>query len=112
MAALVKSSGKVLDLGRFAGASTLHDLKGECKAGRLPPLTPDEFNRQLEAKSFTSRNADLLTVQALYRHAYETRLGSATELWLRQLGWADADCALLCAVIASGVLHAALTVSN
>ena len=94
----------MLDLGLYACASTLHELKGECKAGRRPPLTTAEFNQQLEAKSFTSRSADLEAVQGLYKRAYESRLGSVTELWLRQLGWTDVDCELLCAVIASSVL--------
>ena len=33
---------------------------------RAPPLTPAEFDRRLETKSFTSRNADLEQVRALY----------------------------------------------
>ena len=106
VAGLVKSSGKVLDLGQYStSATSLLELKSQCKAGRSPPLTPDEFNLRLETKSFTSRNADLEQVKQLYLHAYQTRLGGATELWLRELGWGDAECELLCAVIASGVLH-------
>ena len=59
VAGLVKSSGKVLDLGRYNSASNLEELKRECKAGRSPPLTPSEFNKRLETKSFTSKRATL-----------------------------------------------------
>ena len=104
VAGLVKSSGKVLDLGQHRSASSLEELKRECKTGRPPPLTPDEFNLRLKTKSFTSRSADLEFVQGLYRRAYQTQLGRATELWMRELGWGDLDCELLCAVIADGVL--------
>ncbi|MDC0525770.1 hypothetical protein OAO87_02130, partial [bacterium] len=104
VAGLIKSSGKVLDLGQYYKASNLEELKLECKAGRAPPLTPAEFDRQLETKSFTSKKADLAQVQALYLHAYESRLGRVTELWLRELGWADAECEQLISVIRSGVL--------
>ena len=59
VAGLIKSSGKVLDLEQHRSASSLDELKRECKTGRTPPLTPAEFNRRLETKSFTSRKADL-----------------------------------------------------
>ena len=93
----------MLDLGRYISASNLEELKRECNRARSPPLTPSEFNKRLETKSFTVK-VDLARVQDIYKRAYETRLGNVTELWLRELGWADAECELLIQVIASGVL--------
>ena len=40
----------------------------ECKSQRMPPLLPEDFERALDSKSFTSRNADLEFVGRMYRH--------------------------------------------
>ena len=67
--------------------------------GRAPPLHPDEFARQLEAKAFTSKKADLETVAALYRRAVEKRVGEAELLYYMQLGWGDEEATALAAAL-------------
>ena len=93
----------VLDLGLFSGTkTTLIKFIDECKAGRSPPLAPPAFDAILETKSFTSKNADLDKVKALYAGAFEQRIGQAVELVFNQLGWRDAEVQVL-----SKALHAA-----
>lgn len=105
VAALAKSSSKVLDLSLYDGtAQTLHELKSQCKANRPPLLTPAAFETALESKRFTSRKADVAHVRQLYSSAFERRLGSAKELWFRELGWGNEEVAALVAVVATGVL--------
>ena len=100
---LVKSSSLVLDLGLFSGTKTdIDDVTKECSAGREPPHAPQEFNAIVETKSFTNKAADLETVKSLYAAAFELRIGQAKELLFNQLGWGDAEVAVL-----SKALHAA-----
>ena len=94
---------KVLDLGRFSGTKTDFDgVMKECRAGRSPPLAPPASDAILETKSFTSKNADLDKVKALYAGAFEQRIGQAERLAFGGLGWADAEVKVLCKA-----LHAA-----
>ena len=108
MANLVKSSNKVVDLGKFSGSpvvvktssGTEHraDLVGlleECKAGRRPPLSPAAFTELLETKSFTSKKADLDTVAGLYAAAFERQMSEAVQLFYRGLGWGNAEVGVL-----------------
>ena len=74
----------------------------ECRAGRSPPLAPAAFDAILETKSFTSKNADLDKVKALYAGAFEQRIGQAEELLFNRLDWGDAEVKVLCQA-----LHAA-----
>jgi len=100
---LVKESSLVLDLGLFSGTKTkLWDVDDECRAGRSPPLAPPAFDAILETKSFTSKNADLDKVKALYAGAFEQRIGQAEKLLFNELGWGDAEVKVL-----SKALHAA-----
>ena len=100
---LVKASDFVLDLGLFSGTKTgLFDVLDECKAGREPPHSPQEFNAIVESKSFTNKAADLETVKSLYAAAFELRIGQAKTLYFIGLGWGDAEAAVL-----SKALHAA-----
>lgn len=122
---LVKPYTQVLDLSRYTGgdldtltrttirrsnlrvafATSLPELIRVCRAGRAPPLTPDDFDRRLESKAFTWREADLPTVRRLYRSAFEQRFAQARTLSYLDLGWGDDDACTLCKVIESGALR-------
>jgi len=96
MGALVKQSDKVLDLSLFSGAANnLEGLVEECRAMRPPPLPPVEFASQLEAKSFTSKKADLETVSKLYEMAFTSRVGRVEKLGFGNLGWGDEQAIVL-----------------
>ena len=100
---LVKNSMFVLDLGLFSGTKTfMFEVIDECKVGREPPHAPQDFNAIVETKSFTNKAADLETVKSLYAAAFELRIGQAKELRFDELGWGDAEVAVL-----SKALHAA-----
>ena len=70
-----------------------------------PPLTPEDFCRQLETKSFTSKKADLPTVSSLYKAAFQHRMSTIGELRWRGLGWGDAELLAACKVLATAPLH-------
>ena len=105
---LVKNSLYVLDLGLFSGTKKKFadpygdDVTRECRAVRSAPLAPPAFDAILETKSFTSKNADLDKVKALYAGAFEQRIGQAVELTFSGLRWGDAEVKVLCQA-----LHAA-----
>lgn len=105
VANLVKDYDFCLDLGRL-GAETegWRTIASECQAGRVAPLTPEDFFVQLEQKSFTSKKADLPTVSGLYKAAFDKRFGQATVLRYSGLGWGDAEMVLLSKVVVSGAL--------
>lgn len=98
MGNLVKESCMALDLGNLAACDwhSAGSVTHTCRAGRPPPLHPDEFTRQLGDKSFTSKNADLKMVAALYRRAFETRVAEAEQLVYSGLGWGDDEVKVLC----------------
>ena len=115
---LVKNSIKNFDLAPLAKLALQAETAGTsppdcyaiikaCAAGRLVPLTPSEFAVQLETKSFTSKKADLATVNRLYRQGFERRFGAATSLDYTMGGytesmWGKADALALAKVLASG----------
>ena len=105
LANLVKSSEMVLDLGKL-GAETVgfSQMQRQCAAGRLPPLSPVAFWEHLQAKAFTSRKADLPTVQSLYAAAFSTRLAAAETLDFGGLGWQDRDLHTLAATLREGAM--------
>lgn len=105
MGNLVKSTSMVVDCANFSGTKErLPAVLAECLAGRAPPLHPDEFARQLESKSFTSKKADLGTVAALYRRAFEKRVGEAVVLTFHSLGWGDEDAKVLAVALGGAPL--------
>ena len=100
---LVKQPDFVLDLWQFSGTKTdFYLVTKECGAGRSPPLAPQSFGTILETKSFTSKNADLDKVKALYAGAFKQRIGQAETLNFVNFGWGDAEVKVL-----SKALHAA-----
>ena len=113
---LVKPYTQVLDLSRFEvdipgsapahGQCVLQQLVVACRVGRSAPMTPAEFNARLEEKTFTFYEADVPTVQDLYRAAFEQRFSRATRLAYVDLGWTDGDLACLCRVIETGAVRA------
>jgi hypothetical protein len=100
MGNLVKSSRLTLDLARFSGTKQdLESIVRECAAGRAPPLHPDAFAQQLDAKSFTSKKADIAMVAGLYRRAFEKRIGNAQLLDFTNLDWGDEEAKVLAAAL-------------
>jgi hypothetical protein len=79
-------------------------MVSDCKAGRAPPMTPEDFATELERKSFTSKKADLPTVGGLYKAAYTKRFATATKLDYGSLGWGDAEVISLSKVLESGAI--------
>lgn len=97
---LVKNQRKVLDLGRFSGEEEdLRDLSVQCRAGRAPPMLPNEFARLLQFKSFTSKKADLQKVNAIYEQAFRRRIGEAETLQFAGLAWGDEEAKALSLVL-------------
>ena len=107
MANLVKISYLALDLGKFTGTQEhLVDLEDdtdsvikECRAGRAPPLPPDQFAAILKSKSFAKPKdlanklgeSDQEIVADMYRRAFEARVGAAEDLNYMSLGWGDEE---------------------
>jgi len=94
MAALIKMPELLLDVAKFRGFGeklSTHVLFSTCSAGRRPPLLPDAFATALEAKSFTSKKADLGVVSRLYAAAFSARVGSAWMLMYTGHQWSDAE---------------------
>ena len=112
MAGLVKDSTASLDLSQLpkADTSTL-ELHEKCKQRRTPPLLPDEFERRLASKSFTSKKSDLPTVAALYRTAFEEHVRETKFFIFEGMGWADAEAVLVAQLIQSGILSGLVRVS-
>ena len=106
---LVKPFTMVYDLAKLSEIESdeLMPIFRACTADsrRAAPLTPEAFDEQLESKSFTSRSADLERVSALYRGAFERRLGRAAKLSFSQLAWGDDEARALSRVLASGALR-------
>eukprot|EP00966_Prymnesium_polylepis_P118842 2747005-Prymnesium_polylepis.1 len=87
-----KDFGSALDLGKLSGMEeNLDDIVEACTkgAGRLPPMMPDDFVEELEAKSFTNGKEDRPMVGTLYRAAFEKQMGEAIRLKYSGLGWGD-----------------------
>jgi len=108
-ASLAKNATLVLDCAKFSNAPPRSDDKGgilavtaECAAQRLPPRLPEEFEALLACKSFTSKKADLPTVNALYRAAFDARLAKVDTLVFGELAWGDDEVGALCRVLQSG----------
>ena len=105
MGNLVKSPVQVLDLGHFTGGRRgrydVFSFFKECGslAARPPPMHPSDFATILEEKSFTSKKADCETVAALYRRAFEMRVGKAKVLPFGELKWGDAEMEMLSRVL-------------
>ena len=111
VANLVKDYSLCLDLGKLGDDTDTtsnrfnwSNINEQCRAGRAPPMTPEDFATELEHKSFTSKKADLPTVGGLYRAAYTKRFAAATELDYEFLGWGDTEVISLCRVLESGGL--------
>lgn len=100
MASLTKDQASVLDLAKFSGEEPdLRRVILECAAGRPPPLTPDNFDKALVLKTFTSRNADLENVKKLYRKAFALRMSAVEQLEYTGLHWGDDEAARLAEVL-------------
>lgn len=85
----------------------MDELLKECNTGRSPPLAPEEFATVLAKKSFTSKNHDLPKVQALYRRAFEQRVGGYASLGYANMGWGADEAKVL-----SRTLHGASAAVN
>ena len=83
------------------GLCDLETLIEHCKCPRPPPLTPYQFNVQLEDKCFTSRGRDAPVVRALYRRACLS-MQSAVSLDFSELDWGDNEAAQLAKMIGNG----------
>jgi hypothetical protein len=104
---LIKHNVAVYDLGALAREDVdeseydLHEMTEllefvqHCVRGRAPPLDPDEFDEQLELKSFTSKSADLERVRGLYRAGFLECMEQVKELHYHDLSWGDAELATL-----------------
>ena len=103
---LIKSSNRVLDLGKFDEESMtdFNAVVRGCIANRDPPLTPSEFRPELATKSFTSKNADEEMVNRLFEDEFNKRMGGVTELTYAELKWTDKEAVAVSKVIATGVL--------
>lgn len=104
---LIKPDHAVLDLGLLGRAffreqamrKTVERLRLECAAGRLPPVLPEEFDKQVTTKRFTNGTTDLPMVQRKYRTAFEATVAQTTLLSFNDLGWDDEDLAKLVKVL-------------
>ena len=102
-AMLVKPTAITWDLGASGGGETdFGALQHACAPGRKPPLLPDAFAAQLEAKAFTNGKEDRPLVVSLYREGFEHRLYSAVRLYWRQVGWGRAEAQVAADVLAAG----------
>ena len=103
---LTKTYAKVLDLGCLTGTKhTYVGMRDECIAagGRRPPMTPDEFAEQLQARTFTNGKVDRPLVSALYKDGFNTQFARANSLIYGGLGWDDAACEAVVRVLRLGV---------
>eukprot|EP00966_Prymnesium_polylepis_P319546 7375993-Prymnesium_polylepis.1 len=107
-AMLTKDFDYTLDLGKLDGKQ--RDMKAiiiqVCTKGgaRRPPITPEDFVAELQAKSFTNGKEDRPMVGELYRAAFVEEMGKAKELRYTGLGWGDEEMKALGKVVAMGAL--------
>lgn len=116
VASLAKDAAFVWDLGRVTldehimnieyvdrYGNTASDLIC-CRAtkGRLAPMLPEDFECELQQKSFTSKKADCPRVAAIYHNAFKARFGEAEVLSYVFINWGDTEAEALARVFESG----------
>lgn len=110
VASLAKLGWLTLDLGKVGD----RDARGferdfdafieGCAASRPAPLVPEEFEAELQEKSFTSKKADFHKVAKIYKGAFQKCFGESTRLDYSGLGWGDAEVEALARVLAGGAV--------
>lgn len=96
VSSMITDSTKVLNLGSLDGDCTdwLRTSK-TCRAGRLPPMAPDDFCKAVEQRVFTNAN-DCAFVKQKYELTFNEVMGSAKFLDFQSAGWFKDDVVQLC----------------
>ena len=92
------STRLVLDISKYderRESTSLPRLLLDCESGRPAPLAPAQFRTALEAKVFTSRNADFDNVARLYEVGLREEYASVQEIRLNYLCWTDEEASTL-----------------
>eukprot|EP00929_Paragymnodinium_shiwhaense_P005576 TRINITY_DN10774_c0_g1_i1.p1 TRINITY_DN10774_c0_g1~~TRINITY_DN10774_c0_g1_i1.p1 ORF type:complete len:1184 (-),score=310.95 TRINITY_DN10774_c0_g1_i1:87-3638(-) len=91
VAELTTPYAMVLDLARLSKRhATYTRAWRSCKAGRRPPVVPDDFAKMLETKVFTNGH-DKSIVTRKHRDTFNAVTSGVEEIVFRQLEWSDED---------------------
>jgi len=96
ISSMVTPDHMLMDMGKYDDTRhpTWAHIYGACKAGRLPPQAPLQFNKELDTKRFTNI-VDLIMVKDLYRQCFENALSHVKELAFSNLNWGDEEANIL-----------------
>mmetsp|Transcript_85337 Transcript_85337/g.198403 ORF Transcript_85337/g.198403 Transcript_85337/m.198403 type:complete len:646 (+) Transcript_85337:57-1994(+) len=95
LAEMITPDCKVLDLSRLSDACVDYDTTiKHCKAGRLPPLSPDDFQGVLKSKAFAD-DEDFRLLESRYWHTFSAVMAMGTKLSFRSMGWGAPEAAVL-----------------